>query len=44
MIVPPSHDVMDLITPRRNHTFASDIDPSTILNDEATFEALTGID
>ena len=43
-IKPPSHDVMDLIPPKRKHTFAPDVDPSLIFNDEATFKALTGID
>lgn len=43
-IKPPSHDVVDLIPPRRKHIFAPDFDPSIILNDEATFKALTSID
>jgi hypothetical protein len=42
-IKPPAHDVVSLIPPRRKHIFAPDIDHSIILNDEATFEALTGI-
>ena len=42
-IKPPSHDVIDLIPPRRKLIFAPNVDPSVILNDEATFEALTGI-
>ena len=43
-IKPPSHDVVDLIPPRRKHIFAPDLDPSVILNDEATFKALTIIE
>jgi hypothetical protein len=43
-IKPPSFDIVDLTPQRRKHIFASDIDPSLALNDEATFEALTGID
>jgi hypothetical protein len=43
-IKPPAHDVVILIPPRRKHIFALDIDHSIILNDEATFKALTGID
>ena len=35
---------MDLIPPTRKHTFAPDIDPSTLIDDEAVFKALTGID
>ena len=34
---------MDLIPPTRKHTFAPDIDPSTIIDDEARFKAFTGI-
>ena len=40
----PSHVVVDLTPQRRKHMFAPDLDPSLILNDEATFEALTGVD
>jgi hypothetical protein len=43
-IKPPVHDVLSLIPPRRKHIFAPDVDHSVIFNDEATFEALTGID
>ena len=43
-IKPPSHEIMDLTPPRCKHTFAPHLDPSLIINDEATFEALTGID
>ena len=40
----PAYDVMDLTPPTRKHTFAPDVDPSPIINDEAIFEDLTGID
>lgn len=40
----PAYDVVDLTPPTRKHTFAPDVDPSPIMNDEAVFEALTGID
>lgn len=43
-IKPLAHNVFSLIPPRRKHIFAPKVDPSVILNDEATFEALTGID
>jgi hypothetical protein len=36
--------MMDLTPPMRKHTFAPDVDLSPIMNDEAIFEALTGID
>ena len=42
-IVSSSHDVVDLTPPRCKHIFAPDIDPSLILNDEATFEVLTAM-
>ena len=37
------HQEMDLIPPIRKHTFAPDIDPSNLIDDEAVFRALTGI-
>jgi hypothetical protein len=40
----PAYDIMDLTPPTRKHTFDPDVDPSPIINDEAIFEALTGID
>ena len=40
----PTHDVEDLIPPIRKHTYASDVDPSNLISDEAVFQALTGID
>jgi hypothetical protein len=40
----PVYEAVDLIPPTRKHTFAPDIDPSTLIDDEAIFKALTGID
>ena len=37
------HEPTDLILPIRKHTFALDIDPSNLIDDEAVFRALTGI-
>jgi hypothetical protein len=42
-IKPPSRPVLDLTPQRRKQLFAPELDPSIILNDEANFEALTGI-
>ena len=39
-----AYEIVDLIPPIRKHTFAPDIDPSTLIDDEAVFKALTGID
>ena len=39
----PVHEAQDLIPPIRKHTFAPDIDPSTLIDDKAVFKALTGI-
>jgi hypothetical protein len=39
----PVHPEVDLIPPTRKHTFAPDIDPSNLIDDEAVFRALTGI-
>ena len=39
----PVHQEVDLIPPTRQHTFALDIDPSNLIDDEAVFRALTGI-
>ena len=38
------HDVEDLVPPIRKHTYAPDIDPSSLIHEEAVFQALTGID
>ena len=40
----PAYKVMDLIPPIRKHTFAPKVDPSKLIDDEAEFEALSGID
>ena len=40
----PTYDVENLIPPIRKHTYASDVEPSNLINDEAVFQALTGID
>ena len=40
----PSYKVMDLIPPVRKHTFAPEIDPSGLIDDEAEFVALHGFD
>ena len=37
-------EVQNLIPPIRKHTYAPDIEPSTLISDEAVFQALTGID
>ena len=37
------HDLHDLTPLIRKHTFAPDVDPSTLISDEAVFRALTGI-
>lgn len=39
----PVHEPKDLIPLIRKHTFAPDIDPSNLIDDEALFRALTGI-
>ena len=40
----PTHDAPDLTPSIRKHTYAPDVDPSTLISDEAVFRALTGID
>ena len=40
----PAYKVMDLIPPIRKHTFAPEVDPSELMDDEAEFEALSSID
>ena len=39
----PVYEVVDLIPPTRKHTFAPEVDPSELIDDEAEFQALTGI-
>ena len=38
------HNVEDLVPPIRKHTYAPNIDPSSLLHEEAVFQALSGID
>ena len=40
----PSYKVTDLIPPVRQHTFAPEIDPAGLIDDEAEFIALNGFD
>ena len=40
----PSYDIENLIPPVRKHTFAPDIEPSELINDEVYFRALAKID
>ena len=37
-------EAQNLIPPIHKHTYAPDIEPSTLISDEAVFQALTGID
>lgn len=39
-----TYDVQNLILPIRKHTYAPDVETSTLISDEAVFQALTGID
>ena len=41
---PPSCNASDLIPPIHKHTYAPDVDPSSLISDEDVFRALTGID
>ena len=38
------YDQISLIPPIRKHTFALEVDPAGLIDDEAEFEALSGID
>ena len=38
------YDQVSLIPPMRKHTFAPEVDPAGLIDDEAEFEALSGID
>jgi hypothetical protein len=40
----PHYKVTSLIPPIRKHTFAPEVDPAGLIDDEAKFEALNGID
>ena len=37
-------EVQNLVPPIRKHTYAPDVDPSELINEEAVFQALTRID
>ena len=43
-VAAPTPEAQNLIPPIRKHTNAPDIEPSTLISDEAVFQALTGID
>ena len=38
------HEVEELVPPICKHTYAPDINPSSLIHEEAVFQALTGID
>ena len=40
----PRYEALNLIPPARQHTFAPEIDPAGLIDEEAQFEALSGID
>ena len=40
----PTLEAENLIPPIRKHTYAPDIEPSSLIHEEAVFQALTGID
>ena len=40
----PHYDDVSLIPPTRKHTFGPEVDPTSLIDDEAEFEALSGID
>ena len=40
----PTYDVQNLIPPIRKHTYAPNVEPSTLISDEVVFQAFTGID
>ena len=43
-VAAPTPDAQNLIPPIRKHTYAPDVEPSTLISDEAVFQALIGID
>ena len=43
-MVAPIPEAENLIPPICKHTYAPDIEPSLLINDEVVFQALTGID
>ena len=40
----PRYEAISLIPPTRKHTFAPEVDPAGLIDEEAQFEALSGID
>ena len=40
----PRYEAVSLIPPTRKHTFAPEVDPAGLIDDEAQLEALSGID
>ena len=40
----PHYEAISLIPPPRKHSFAPEVDPAGLIDDEAEFEALSGID
>ena len=40
----PRYEALSLVPPTRKHTFAPEIDPAGLIDEEAQFEALSGID
>ena len=40
----PRYEALSLIPSARQHTFAPEIDPAGLIDEEAQFEALSGID
>ena len=40
----PTCDAPNLIPPIHKHTYAHDVDPSSLISDEGVFKALSGID
>ena len=40
----PRYEAISLVPPTRKHTFAPEIDPAGLIDEEAQFEALSGID
>ena len=40
----PHYEAISLIPPPRKHTFAPEVDPAGLIDDEAEYEALSGID
>ena len=43
-VAAPIHEAENLIPPIRKHTYAPDIEPSSLIHEEAIFQALMGMD